>query len=194
MLNPGSVVFLHGLESTLGADGRPVGRKANYLRARFGAVTPPLDTSVACAVARSIGPGWRYPFSGYEEAFATPLLRAREAIGPQTRVVVGSSFGGAVLLRLLHESPSWRGPALFLAGAGVKLTHYRSLPGQVPVLLVHGREDVDVPPEGSALLAASSSSARLLEVDDEHRLASIVNDLHLGRWVEELAGSVEAPD
>lgn len=186
---PGEVVFLHGLEAETDGRGVPTGRKATYLRDAFGAATPALDTSVAQRVAAEQREGWgrwRFPYSAYEASFATPLERARAAIGPATRLVVGSSFGGAVALRLLHEAPRWTGAVLFLAGAGPKLTPYRSLPSGVRALLVHGRDDDVIPLADSETLAETSETAELVVVDDDHRLASIVNDEHLGRWVRRL--------
>ncbi len=185
----GEVVFLHGLEARVDDAGVPQGGKASYLRERFGAATPALDTRAAQRVARAVfeaSGAWSHPFEGYDEAFAVPLARARAAIGEGTRLVIGSSFGGAVLLRLLHEAPVWRGPVLLLAGAGPKLTPYRSLPEGVRALVVHGRDDEVVPFDDSVRLAASSSTATLCAVDDAHRLASVVNDEGLGAWVREL--------
>ena len=116
------IVFLHGLESRVNEQLVPIGRKATHLSTVHQAVCPALDTRAAIATkqqAVDAGIAWNWPFTGYEDAFETPLARAREAIGPQTRLVIGSSFGGAVLLRLLHEEVRWSGPALFLAAAGL---------------------------------------------------------------------------
>lgn len=184
-------MFLHGLESKLDDEGRPVGRKATFLRERFLAVTPSLDTGKAqqaAAQALEAQGSWRYPFDGYEEAFETPLARARAAITERTRLVVASSFGAAVMLRILHEAPTWTGAVIFLAGAGVKLTPHRTIPDGVRALLVHGRADEVVPVADSRLLAESSPEARLLLLDDGHRLRSAVNDEGLGAWVVEMLG------
>ena len=80
-----SVVFLHGLESTVDEQLVPIGRKARYLQRRFDAALPALDTRVAQQVARREKDrcgSWVWPYEGYEEAFATPLARARAAIPP----------------------------------------------------------------------------------------------------------------
>lgn len=182
-----SVVFLHGLESTVDEQLVPIGRKARYLRRRFDAALPALDTRVAQEVARRevdrCG-SWVWPYEGYEEAFATPLARARDAITDATRLVVASSFGGAVALRLLHEG-GWDGPVLLLAAAGIKLTPHRTLP-PVPALVVHGRADTVVPLEDSVKLASTSDTAELVLVDDDHRLSTTVTDEGMGAWVERL--------
>lgn len=164
----GEVVFLHGLESG------PGGTKACWLRERLGAVTPDLDTSVAIAAwRRAEASGRAVSQAELEEAFAVPLERAREAVAG-ARVVVGSSFGGAVLLQLMW-SGDWTGPSVMLAGAGVKLTRFRELPRGSRVVLIHGRADTVVDPADSRVLAASPSCQTWFwEVPDEHRLTSVL--------------------
>lgn len=182
------IVFLHGLESAVDARLVPTGSKARYLSERFGAELVPLDTRDAQALARTAPDGLQYPYEGYEDAFRTPMARARAAVGAQTRVIVGSSFGGALALRLVREAPHYRGGLILLAGAGPKLTPYDRLPEDMDVVLVHGTRDDIVPIEHSRRLAASSPRARLIEVDDIHPLPSVVNDEQLGAWVRALLG------
>lgn len=184
---PGAIVFLHGLESAVDADLVPCGGKATFLRERYGAALVPLDTRAAVQAASRAGPGWSWPFPEYEEAFHLPLARARAAIGPDTRLVIGSSFGGAVLLRLLCEG-GWSGPSLMLAGAGPKLTPHRALPDGAPALLVHGVHDDVVSIDDSRALTAASPTAALWEVDDGHRLGSILADGTLARAIRHLVG------
>lgn len=182
------VLFLHGLESTVDEQLRPVGRKVQFLRTRVDLVAPALDTRRAIAVAQRCVAAtgtWAWPFDDYDEAFAVPMARAREALTGDIDVLLGSSFGGAVALRLLHEAPRWTGPTLLLVGAGPKLTPYTTLPPGVPVHLIHGRHDDVVPPQDSIDLAATSRAARLTLVDDDHRLAQVTDDAHLGRWIRE---------
>lgn len=167
------ILFLHGLESRVDDDLVPEGGKARHLSARYNAGLVPLDTRRAQAHLRA-GPS-RYPFPGYEDAFAVPLARARAAITDETQLIVGSSFGGAVLLRLLHEEPRWTGPCIFLAGAGLKLTPHRSLPPGVRCHLIHGSADDIVPLADSQTLADSSTTASLEVLDDGHRLVSVLD-------------------
>lgn len=180
------VVFLHGLESAVDAALVPNGRKARRLSAQLGDSVGlvPLDTSAAQRVLSAVLGPVRYPYPDYEAAFSTPVARARAAIGPETRLVIGSSFGGAVALRLLHEPPRYTGAVLLLAGAGPKLTPYTTLPPDVPALLVHATGDPVVPVEDSRTLAASSAKAELIEVEDDHALSASVEAGQLERWVE----------
>jgi predicted esterase len=182
------IVFLHGLESTVDADLLPIGRKVQWLRPRYPAVaTPGLDTRTAIALkehCRVTGAGWFDDPERLSAAFALPMANARAAITAETRLVIGSSFGGAVLLKLLHEG-GWSGPSIFLAGAGIKLTPHRTLPAGIRALFIHGRKDDVVALSDSRHLAAASGSP-LWEVEDNHSLAGILADGTLAAAIEYL--------
>ena len=87
----------------------------------------------------------------------------------QPDLIVASSFGGAVLLRVILER-GWTGPSIFLAQAGVKFTVIRTLPRESRAIFIHGTFDDIVPIEGSRLLASTSNNAEFVEVADGHRL------------------------
>lgn len=87
----------------------------------------------------------------------------------QPDVIVASSFGGAVLLRVMLEG-GWTGPAVFLAQAGVKFTVSDRLPTDARAILIHGEFDEVVHISGSVQLADSSPNATLVRVADGHRL------------------------
>ena len=110
------ITFLHGLESTVDADLLPIGRKVQWLRPRYpGLSAPGLDTRAAIALkahCTATGAGWFDDEARLAAAFERPMANARAGITSQTRLVIGSSFGGAVLLRLLHEG-GWSGPSIF---------------------------------------------------------------------------------
>ncbi|MGC6515269.1 MAG: hypothetical protein ACON4N_12295 [Myxococcota bacterium] len=182
------VVFLHGLESSVDPVSLvPTGRKARFLAEAFDTVLVPLDTRRAVSVKDTLGlNAMVWPYDGYEQAFETPVAKAREAMLTEPDVVVASSFGGAVALRLMHESPELSRPTVLLAGAGPKLTPYRTLPAGVPALLVHGRHDTVVPLADSEMLATTSDMADLMVLDDDHRLASVVCEAKLGAWVRRM--------
>jgi hypothetical protein len=156
------VQFIHGLE------GSPQGSKARFLAEHFDAVTPAMDTGdfAACVALHR---------------------RVLEEFAPQ--VLVGSSFGGAVAVALLGDG-SFRGPTLLLAPAQRHFGVAERLPAGVPVIVAHGLHDDVVDIAGSRGLVASSTPewARLVEVDDDHRLQSLVDSGKLGDLVRELAG------
>ncbi|MEW6431271.1 MAG: hypothetical protein AB1730_07150 [Myxococcota bacterium] len=158
-----SVLYLHGLESG------PQAAKAIALRdAGFTVTAPALETAPAAAL---LARGSRDE-AAWTAALERPVAQAKEALdASRPDVIVGSSFGAAVLLRLLRENLHLDTPVVMLAGAGVKLTHYRALPPGVPAVLVHGLEDDVVPPADSRLLAEGSPGALLVEVHDDHRLS-----------------------
>lgn len=177
LLHPGEVVYLHGLE------GSPQGTRGTWIQQRLGGMGVDLDTSVARQVlgdVRSLGLPLDPGGSDLERAFAVPMERARERLrqAPSPQLLVGASFGGAVLLKLMDEG-SWRGPALFLAGAGAALTPIQSLPESSRALFIHCPEDDTVPVQGSRSLAGTGGpNVHLLEIsdgDDPHRLPGILS-------------------
>ena len=140
-------LFFHGRE------GSNQGRKARWLTREYGACTP------------------SYPTGTVEEAM--PL--ARQVLKEhRPTVIVGSSFGGAVLLRLIQEG-LWEGPSVFLAQAGVKFGLPVELPAHVPAILIHGTQD-DVVDFDESRRLAQSVSAQLVSVEDDHRLGSILQN------------------
>jgi len=152
-----SVQFAHGLESGPGSS------KALYLAERFDAVTP------------------RMPTSDFEECVRIHAARVREA---PPDVLVGSSFGGAVVLALLDRG-LYRGPVVLLAAAH---RHYRvpeRIPEGVAAVIVHGTRDDVVDVEGSRALSRTGTPGKveLVIVDDEHRLASLLEGDALERHV-----------
>lgn len=156
------VVYLHGLESG------PQAGKVLALRASgFEVVAPSLDTEEVQALRAA---GSRLA-EAYARAMDRPVQQAVDAITTAAPdVIVGSSFGAAVLLRILHQGVGGHIPVVLLAQAGVRLTGYTALPQGVSAVLMHGRQDEVVPIEDSRLLAASSAAAVLIEVHDDHRL------------------------
>ena len=166
------ILYLHGLESS------PNGAKARYLKSNFDATAVDLDTSAAIAcrnAAMARGQSWSSTSPAIDAAFKMPMSRARAALAEETRLVVGSSFGGAVLMNLVAEG-SWRGPSLFICPAAMKLTPHRALPPGVPAVILHGRRDDIVPLADSRALAAGAGGpgVMLWEIDDGHRMTSIL--------------------
>ena len=172
------ILFLHGLE------GSPYGTKATWLSETYDAHAVDLDTSVARAQAIRSGEDWDYTHPEIDAAFSTPVQRAREAISDGTALVIGSSFGGAVLLHLMADG-HWKGPAIFIAGAGIKLTRHRTLPAGSRALLIHGRADEVVPIEHSRTLSQTGGDqVEFWETDDSHWMQSLISSGMLRRAVE----------
>ena len=103
-------------------------------------------------------------------------------------VLVGSSFGGAVVLALLQRG-IWRGPTLLLAPAGLRRGLPARLPGGVPVWIAHASADPIVPVQDSRELAAAGDPAhvRLFELEDDHALRAATQGGALVRWITGLA-------
>jgi predicted esterase len=142
------IQFVHGLE------GSPQGRKALFFKRHFNTNTPYMDTS------------------NFSECVRQQAQVLRE-FSPD--LLVGSSFGGAVVMALLERS-LWSGPTLLLAPAAFWYNAKAALPESVPITIVHGRNDSVINIEDSRKLvaAASGGRVRLLEVDDAHDLGGLV--------------------
>ncbi|HIA03546.1 MAG TPA: hypothetical protein EYN66_16840 [Myxococcales bacterium] len=174
IVEPGGIIFLHGLESG------PRGNKSRWLQENISAFAVDLDTTAARALrltAQAQGLDYGPDNPAFERAFSTPMARARRALRDHpAKVLVGSSFGGAVLLKLIHEG-SWTGPSVFVAQAGIKLTEYRALPDDIPAILLHGLNDMEIPIAHSRMLAENSGPmVQLWEIDDGHRMHSILDN------------------
>ncbi len=143
------VQFIHGLE------GSPQGDKPRFLAEHFDTLTPAMDTS------------------DLDGSIAT---QAAALAADTPDVVVGSSFGGAITVALLDRG-LWRGPTLLLAPAAARLDLPNRLPDGVAVTVVHGLRDDIIPIEDSRALAATGTPAlvRFVEVDDDHRLRSLLS-------------------
>jgi hypothetical protein len=137
-------IFFHGREGT------NQGRKARWLAREYGACTP-----------------------GYETNYLSSAMHvARQVLKDhQPTAIVGSSFGGAVLLNLI-QAGLWKGPSVFLAQAGIKFGLPVEFPLDVPAVFIHGTRDDIVSIEDSRALA-DCGGMPLIEVDDDHRLGSI---------------------
>jgi predicted esterase len=154
------VLFIHGLESS------PQSSKATFLAQHFEALTPAMDTA----------------------DFAVCVDRQSEHIETfRPDVIVGSSFGGAVALAVIHRG-AWRGPTLLLAPAQRHYPVEEKLPPGVPAVVVHGTRDSVVDIAGSRTLAETGSPGlvRLVEVDDEHRLQTLVDSGRLAELVRQV--------
>ena len=85
-------------------------------------------------------------------------------------------------------SGAWAGPTLLLAQASHRLDPDARLPEGVPVLLVHGTRDEVIPVEHSRRLATTGSPelVQLIEVDDGHRLLSLVKSGDLATYIRQV--------
>jgi predicted esterase len=152
------VQFAHGLESS------PQGNKARLLAAHFTALTPSMDTRA---------------FEHCVEVHARALATF------QPHVLIGSSFGGAVVVALLMRG-LYRGPTLLLAQAAARYLPHATLPAGVPITLVHGTRDEVIPFADSAALASTVSAefVKLLARDDDHALTVLCESGELITLVE----------
>lgn len=202
------VLYLHGLESgPQGRKARALAASGLHLRAlqmpssvRAMARDPLALGGLAVAAALTAGLG--APVGGrgaaaaillaaagvpwlrgalVRRSFRAGLAQQRAALAAgDVSLVVGSSYGGAVALALLHEGV-WRGPTLLLCPAWRQVAAYARTPAPAGlaalpravaerVWVVHGRQDETVPFSDSEALV-QGSAARLIAVEDDHRLS-----------------------
>jgi pimeloyl-ACP methyl ester carboxylesterase len=147
-------IYLHGLE------GSPQGLKASWMAERFGSYAPSMPAH-----------------AGRPDAFDASLAVALEAVTEYPpNLIVGSSFGGALLMRLALDG-HWRGPSIFLAQAGVAYGLGDRLPAGSRAILIHARQDSLIPFEHSQRLADKSGPlVELWATDGEHGLHHILKD------------------
>lgn len=160
-----SIVFLHGLESG------PSGNKARWLRARYGAFTPQLDTT----------------------SFPGAVAGAAAAIAEHApRVVVGSSYGGAVATRLILDGV-WTGPTVLIAPAAHRFGHDATLPPGTRAVVIHGDLDDVVPlADSHRLVAGAGDGVELWTIaGGDHRLNRILDDGTLSLALEQLGVPVQ---
>ena len=147
-----------------GKEGSPHGRKSTYLR------NNPSYTAHIPSYPSNEGP--------VEDVFDTCYEIAKKELAEMNPdLVVGSSFGGGILLRLVTEG-LWTGPSLFLAQAGVHYNISETLPQNVPCLCIHGAKDTIIDVRDSEKLARSSDAAKMVVLpNDGHRLESLLGGL-----------------
>lgn len=162
MFDPGDLLFFHGLASS------PEGNKAVWLRTHHGASAPAFDNHLAIE-AWERGAPTRSP-----AVLAGPLRTARAAIEKGPRVLIGSSFGGMLASQMVLEG-LWTGPTILLAPAQRTIMGDQPLPEGVPLLIIHGRHDTVIPVDDGRWLAKTARGV-FWEVDDDHRLGSILEE------------------
>ena len=131
------VMYLHGME------GSPNGTKGRWVQSRFSTTcAPDLD-------AHQSNP----------EVFEQAVARAQMAVGEfRPQLVIGSSFGGAVTLELMHRGVWREGEAAFvlLAPAGVFYGGNATIPPGHRVIIIHAPSDQVVPYAHSLALMSSA--------------------------------------
>jgi len=161
------VLFLHGLDTDV------MDREAMYLSTRYATRAPNLMTGTLSSLKLKYGE-WRHIDSDeLLAAIQKPMDETLKIVSEfEPDVIVGSSFGAALLAHLIAEG-YWSGPSVFLASTATLLLGYESLSERVPSVWIHGRQDRIVPVEHSIRMAGKSGGELIL-VNDNHRLRSLI--------------------
>jgi len=168
-------MFVHGLESNA------QGFKAVYLARHFEVVATEMDTTFVVVVrGGDKSAKLKVDADRFERCVQAQMETLRRC---KPDVLFGSSFGGAVCLRLI-EKGAWRGPTVLLAQAHLVLfpdLPPPSVPVGMPITFIHGLRDTVVPIEGSRRLAELAADANGSAVgDDIHSVVRLVmpDDTH----------------
>jgi len=141
------ITFLHGLESG------PHGSKYRALKERFITVTAPDCTGK----------------NDVEDRIKT----CRAHLGTEPVLLVGSSFGGLVAVRLAESLPELvAGMVLCAPALHIQPVSYSG----TPTIIIHGTGDDVVPIEVSRAFSLAHG-VRLVEVDDGHRLKGSLEEI-----------------
>ena len=169
------VLFLHGLE------GSPNGQKAKYLKEKWGALCPPMRTDLIRELNIKKGQrNWSNIDSQEIESALEPVMEdALDAINYlKPDIVVGSSMGGAILMKLIFNqaidinvcSP------IFLAPAIKELVRpLEEIPTMKNSVWVLGEVDRIVENSSNIKLCKSCNGNLVFSPNDNHRLSIALN-------------------
>jgi predicted alpha/beta hydrolase family esterase len=173
------VLFLHGLDTDV------VDREAMYLSTRYATRAPNLMTGTLSSLKLKYGEWKHIDSDELLAAIQKPMDETIKTISEfDPDVIVGASFGAALLAHLIEEG-FWSGPSVFLASTATLLLGYESLSQVIPSVWIHGRQDGIVPAEHSIRMAGKSGGELIL-VNDKHRLRSLT-ETGLLDWAIEFA-------
>ena len=165
------IMYLHGLE------GSPNGVKATYLRERYTLVAPSL-------------PAYGKDINNLDEIIASlencvPI--AKNAIQKEDpTLIVASSFGGAVLMRLYQEG-FWNKPSVFLAQGAIFLNVGNHLPKDARAIFIHGLQDDLVSSDHSKDICSNAGeNVEFWPVNDDHGLCKSLHDGTIERAIDTL--------
>ena len=164
------VFYIHGFE------GRSQGTKGRWLQSKF-----------SCCGVDMPGAKSSHPL-GMDAPVEEVIAEARKAVDACVaflrphirahlpRVVVASSFGTAVWLRLVR-SEGYRVPSVLLAPACEVLGVGAAFPVEMRTILIHSPQDEVIPfASAQAVHAASGPRSELWTIDDTHKLARLTKD------------------
>ena len=161
------VFYIHGYE------GSAQGTKGTWLNQNFsfyGPEMPAARTTHPLGKAAPIGE----VLQGIKDAIApcaTLIESHLQRFAP--KVVVASSFGTAVWLKLVQEK-GYRIPSVLLAPACILLDIGDQFPHNMKTIIIHGQRDTLIPMNHAELLHRNSGPASLLwPIDDEHSLPTL---------------------
>lgn len=173
--NPHKVLFLHGLE------GSPDGSKARHLKNSWGAVCPPLRTDLIREISSKKGslPWSSVDRDDLEEALEPVMQDALDAIiYSKPEVIIGSSMGGAILMKLILDEKidSEKYSKVFLAPALKELIgNFEKIPQMEESTWILGELDTIVDNKANINHCKNCRGNLIFSPKDNHRLSGALN-------------------
>ena len=165
------ILFLHGLE------GSASGAKAVSLQEKWGAMCPTIRTANLRELKEKCADNWDNATQGQiDQAIKESLSDVTDAVRyMQPDIIVGSSLGGALLLKL-YASGQYSGPGVFLAPAipnlisDTEVAKAHSQLQENTTSWVLGELDTIVPNRPNIRLARLVGGNIIVTPNDTHRL------------------------
>lgn len=167
---PYKVLFFHGME------GSPQGSKALYLRKKWGALCPPVRTSKIKELnaSRGLKPWSSVGKEDINSAMEETMADARDAINYKNPdIIIGSSMGGALLMKLIVEGTidTSSTVCVFLAPAINELvSNLDSLPKILGSSWLLAEIDENVNNDFNISCCFTVGGNLMISPDDDHRL------------------------
>ena len=165
------ILYIHGFEGSLH------GTKGSWLQERYHTVGPimteasfsklGLDPSINHDVTDLFPHIQKRLAPSYEQAIAQIDLHNLP------KVVIASSFGAAIWLKMVQEY-NLRTPTILLAPACIELGQGDAFPADMHIIIIHGNKDEVISPSSAKKLQQNSGTqTQLWMIEDEHRLKSL---------------------
>eukprot|EP00746_Dinoflagellata_sp_MGD_P148204 gnl/MRDRNA2_/MRDRNA2_80450_c0_seq1.p1 gnl/MRDRNA2_/MRDRNA2_80450_c0~~gnl/MRDRNA2_/MRDRNA2_80450_c0_seq1.p1 ORF type:complete len:219 (-),score=43.47 gnl/MRDRNA2_/MRDRNA2_80450_c0_seq1:269-925(-) len=166
------VLFIHGYEAEANSGSLPplakyLQAQADYLEWHFSIFPSTFVVAEPMEVMCDPNVAWNLKVFSY-------AAWVREF---KPDVIVGSSLGGTILLKLLQDK-TWEGPTVLLAPLMSREIASYSIPDNVACTVVHGSRDSAVTLRSVLDLASTGTDGlvRLVQLDDDHELRYVLGE------------------
>ena len=168
------LLYIHGFEGSLN------GTKGSWLQEKYHTVGPNMTEASFSKLGLdpSINHDVTDLFSHIQKQIDPSYAQAVAQIDLNNlpKVVIASSFGAAIWLKMVQEY-NLRTPTILLAPACIELNQGDAFPKDMHIIIIHGSQDKVISPQSAQTLKQNSgSNTQLWVIEDEHRLASLTKE------------------